>query len=245
MRRTRILILNSDPVTRRFIRSNLEAREYATFVAVNGSEASELLQTETLDLIVLDARTPNDGLELCQNLRDGSSVPIIMLSTRNDEVYKVKCFNAGADDYLTKPFGIEELIARIKAVLRRSDGSEAASPPVLFTNGSLKIQFAERRVTVNGQEVKLTPTEYLLLQELALNVDKVLTHDLLLNKVWGPEYRYEREYLRVFIGRLRRKLEPDPRKPRYLITVPWVGYKLAAGNGVEKPAPSFAANLSH
>ena len=172
-----------------------------------------------------------DGVEVCRRIREWSNIPIIILSARGDEKDKVKCLDLGADDYLTKPFGIAELMARIKTALRHSDASRAApAHPSTFTCGDLEINFAMRRVTVGGTEVALTPTEYSVLQHLAVNVDKVLTHNMLLQRVWGNEYSSEKEYLRVFIGRLRKKLEPNPKNPKYIQTVPGVGYHLAVAS---------------
>jgi two-component system KDP operon response regulator KdpE len=148
-----------------------------------------------------------------------------MLSARGEEGDKVKCLNMGADDYVTKPFSIEELIARMKAVLRRAEALKSAQMKAEVSIGKLNLNFAERRVTFDGREIKLTPTEYRLLQELVLNAGKVLTHSLLLGRVWGPEYAEEREYLHVFIGRLRKELGEDQEKPKYIITVPGIGYR--------------------
>jgi len=179
--------------------------------------------------VILDIMMPKvDGFEVCQRLREWSQIPIIMLSARGDEEDKVKCLDLGADDYITKPFGVEELLARVKAVFRRTQAVGATLTRPAFTSGDLTINFVERRVTIADREVKLTPTEYNLLQELVLNAGKVLTHTHLLSKVWGPEYRDEREYLHVFIRRLRNKLEPDPTNPSYIITVPGVGYQFKA-----------------
>jgi len=166
-----------------------------------------------------------DGFEVCRQLREWSQIPIIMLSARGDESDKVKCLELGADDYITKPFGASELIARVRAVLRRTEAARTIPTQPSFTSGDLKISFAQRQVIVADKEVKLTPTEYSLLQELVLNAGKVLTHTHLLNKVWGLEYRDERWYLHVFVRRLRVKLEPDPQNPRYIMTVPGVGYQ--------------------
>ena len=166
-----------------------------------------------------------DGVEVCRRVREWSRVPIIMLSARGDEKDKVKCLDLGADDYLTKPFGVAELMARVKTALRHSDAARAEPTPSTFRGGDLEVNFASRRVTMAGKEVKLTPTEYSLLQHLVVNANKVLTHSMLLQKVWGEEYSLEKEYLRVFVGRLRKRLEPDPQHPRYIITVPGVGYR--------------------
>ncbi len=181
---------------------------------------------ELPDLVILDIMMPKmDGFEVCRRLREWSQIPTIMLSARGDETDKVKCLDLGADDYLTKPFGTRELLARVRAVLRRTEATKTVSTPPLFTSGDLRISFAQRQVTVAGKEVKLTPTEYSLLQEFVLNAGKTLTHSYLLDRVWGPEYRDEREYLHVFVHRLRTKLEPDATNPKYIMTVPGVGYR--------------------
>ncbi len=226
MRRTRILIADDDPVILRFVKANLEARGYEALTALDGAEAVEVVERELPDLVILDIMMPKmDGFEVCRRLREWSKVPIIMLSARGEVTDKVTCLNLGADDYITKPFGVSELLARIQAVLRRTEAQQAQAPPPIFRSGSLEIDFAQRKVTVDGREVRLTPTEYNLLQELVINRGKVLTHTHLLNKVWGPEYGQEREYLRVFIQRLRNKIEANPKEPKYILTVPAVGYQ--------------------
>jgi two-component system KDP operon response regulator KdpE len=168
-----------------------------------------------------------DGIEVCRRIREWSDIPIIILSARGDENDKVKCLELGADDYLTKPFGIAELMARINTAFRHRGDAAVAPAQASFTCDGLEINFAKRRVTVNGREISLTPTEYSLLQQLAVNSDKVLTHTMLLQTVWGNEYSSEKEYLRVFVGRLRKKLEPNPKNPRYIQTIPGVGYHLS------------------
>ncbi len=229
MHRTRILIVDDDSAIRKFVRANLEARDYQTLLAVDGTEALQTVEMELPDLVILDIMMPRpDGFEVCRRLREWSQIPIIMLSARGDETDRVKCLNFGADDYLTKPFGVDELIARVRAVLRRTETAPATPAQPSFTCDNIEINFVERRVTVAGREVKLTPTEYKLLQELVLNANKVLTHSMLLGKVWGPEYGEERDYIRVFIGRLRKELEPNPENPRYIITIPGVGYQFRA-----------------
>jgi two-component system KDP operon response regulator KdpE len=226
MRRTRILIVDDDLAIRKFVRANLEARDYETLMAADGAEALQVMEKELPDLVLLDIMMPQmDGFEVCRRLRQWSQVPIIMLSARGDESDKVECLDLGADDYITKPFGIEELLARVRAVLRRTEKVRATPAQPSFTCGNLVINFAERQVSVNDREVRLTPTEYNLLQELALNANKVLTHSILLHKIWGPEYGLEKEYLRVFIGRLRKELESDPENPQYILTIPGVGYQ--------------------
>ena len=226
MVKTRILIVDDEISIIKFLRTNLESNGYRVFAAMDGAEAIQAIEMELPDLVILDIMMPKmDGFEVCRRLREWSQIPIIMLSARGDESDKVKCLDLGADDYITKPFGKDELIARIKAVIRRAKAIGAITTQSSFTTGDFEINFAQRSVTVAGEEIKLTPTEYNLLQELTLNAGKVLTHTHLLNKVWGMEYREEREYLRVFIRRLRAKLGRDPTAPQHIINVPAVGYK--------------------
>ena len=226
MKKTRILVVDDELSIIRFLRANLEATGFKVLTAMNGAEALHTLEMEVPDLIILDIMMPKmDGFEVCHRIREWSQIPIIMLSAKGDEGDKVKCLDIGADDYITKPFGASELIARVRAVHRRTEAAATIPTRPSFTSGDLQISFAQRRVTVASKEVKLTPTEYSLLQELVLNAGKVLTHTYLLNKVWGPEYREEREYLHVFARRLRAKLEPDPINPEYILTVHGVGYQ--------------------
>ena len=226
MKKTRILAVDDELVNVKLLRASLEARGYEVLAAMDGAEAIRIVEMEIPDLIILDILMPKmDGFEVCQRIREWSKIPIIMLSVLGRESDKVKCLELGADDYITKPFGIEELVARVKAVLRHAQAVGAMPTQPSFTAGNIHINFAKRQVTVAGNEVKLTPTEYALLQELVLNAGKVLTHAHLLNKVWGPEYREEKEYLHVFVRRLRAKLEPDPKNPRYITAVSGVGYQ--------------------
>jgi two-component system KDP operon response regulator KdpE len=226
MHRPRILIVDDELAIVKFLRANLEANGYETLAASDGAEALQKVEMELPDLIILDIMMPKiDGFEVCRRIREWSQIPIIMLSTRDDLMDKVKCLDLGADDYLSKPFGKEELIARVKAVLRRTEAAGIIPIQPSFSSGNLTINFAERQVTLADSEVRLTPTEYSLLQELVLNAGKVLTHAHLLSKVWGLEYREERQYLHVFVKRLRAKLEPDLAEPRYIMTVPGVGYQ--------------------
>ena len=228
MERKRVLVVDDDPAILRLLSTNLKARGYEVMTAADGEEALEAVQKDFIDLIVLDIMMPKvDGVQVCQRVREWSDIPIIILSARGDEHDKVKCLELGADDYLTKPFGIAELMARINTAFRHRGDATVAPAQSVFTCDGLEINFAKRRVTVKGREVTLTPTEYSLLQQLAVHSDKVLTHSMLLHNVWGSEYSSEKEYLRVFVGRLRRKLEPDPKKPRYIHTIPGVGYHLA------------------
>lgn len=229
MMKKHILVVDDDPAILRLLSTNFKARGYEVTTATNGEESLEALQQDFFDLIILDIMMPNvDGVEVCRRIREWSNIPIIMLSAKGDEKDKVKCLELGADDYMTKPFGIAELMARINTAFRHQGDPTVSPAQSSFTYGDLKINFAKRRVTVGGKEITLTPTEYSLLQHLAVNSDKILTHTMILQSVWGNEYSSEKEYLRVFIGRLRRKLEPDQKNPRYIQTIPGVGYHLAA-----------------
>ncbi len=222
----RILIVDDEVSILKFLRSNLEDRGYTAISATNGEEALHIIERELPDLIILDVMMPKmDGFEVCRQLREWSQIPIIMLSARGDEKDKVKCLDLGADDYIVKPFGANELMARVSAVLRRTRTTGISTTKSSITSGDLVINFAKRQVTRAGTEVKLTPTEYSLLQELAVNSGKVLTHTHLLKRVWGSEYQDEREYLHVFVRRLRSKLESDPNNPKYILTVSGVGYQ--------------------
>jgi two-component system KDP operon response regulator KdpE len=225
-RKTRILAVDDESNIRRLLKANLENKGYEVSTAMDGAEALEKVATELPDLMILDINMPKmGGFETCRQLRQWSQIPIIMLSARGDQTDKVTCLELGADDYITKPFGISELEARVKAVLRRTGTTSNIPNQPFFTSGDLQISFAERRVTMAGNEVRLTPTEYSLLQELVLNAGKALTHTYLLQKVWGPEYYSETEYLHVFIGRLRRKLHIDSADHEYILTLPGVGYQ--------------------
>ncbi len=224
MKKTRVMVVDDEPETTKYVAANLRARGYEVITAHDGREALKLFAETPVDLIILDIMMPGpDGFEVCRAIRQQSDVPIIMLSARGQERDIVRALNLGADDYLTKPFGVEEMLARVQAVLRRASRTSYAPRPPLRA-GDLEIDFGERRVTVRGQEVDLTPTEYDLLAHLALNAGRVLTHRTLLQSVWGPEYGDETEYLWVYIRRLRQKIEPDPQRPRYILTKPGVGY---------------------
>ncbi len=226
MKKTCILVVDDEVSIIRFVSARLRKEGYEIITASNGEEALLRAEEENPTLVLLDIMMPKmDGFEVCRRLREWSEVPIIMLSAKGEESDKVKCLDLGADDYVTKPFGGEELLARVRAVLRRAEVTGAVSDRPPFTSGDLKISFAQRQVTVAGREVKLTPTEFGLLQELTLNAGKVLTHTHLLQKVWGPEYRDEKEYLHEFVRRLRNKLEPDKDNPSYIVSVSGVGYQ--------------------
>lgn len=227
MNKLRILVVDDDSAILRLVTANLKARNFDVIACCDGDDALRVAEMEPLDLIILDIMMPKiDGVEVCRRIRSWSKIPIIMLSARGDESDKVKCLELGADDYVTKPFGIAELLARVATALRHAQSARVAATTPNFVSGDMEINFASRRVTVGGKEIKLTATEFTLLQELAVNAGKVLTHRLILQRVWGEEYHSENEYIRVFIGRLRRKIEPDPAHPRHLFTIPRVGYQL-------------------
>ena len=226
MAHTYILVVDDDEKILRFLRFNLSGEGWHIHTAGDGAEALRIVEKDPPDLVLLDMMLPKvDGFEVCRRLRQWSQVPIIGLSARGDTTDKVKCLNLGADDYITKPFGIDELIARVKAVLRRNKIDDSTPARSDFKSGNLKVDFITRRVTADGNEVKLTPTEYKLLRELVLGVGEALGYRYLLGKIWGPEYKTEREYLHVYIGHLRAKIEPDPKKHVYIISVPGVGYR--------------------
>ncbi len=226
MSKTRILVVDDEPGILRFLRLSFESKGYQVTTAVNGIEALQKAELEPPDIVILDISMPRmDGFETCNRLREWLQVPIIMLSARGDETDKVKCLDLGADDYITKPFGIGELLARVRAMLRRAKTSTVIPTQSLVTSGDLKVNFAQKQVSVAGRAIKLTPTEYNLLQELVINAGKTLSHSYLLNKVWGSEYKAEREYLHVFVNRLRAKLEDDAVESRYIVTLSGVGYQ--------------------
>ena len=218
-----ILIVDDEPQIRRVMRTTLSSHGYSIIEAKSGEEALSLIRTEHADLIVLDVNLPGiSGLDTCREIRASSDVPIIMLTVRNSERDKVQAFDAGADDYVVKPFGVEELMARIRAALRRAGPGDAIPA---FVSDDLLIDFEKRAVTVKGAPVKLTPKEFELLRQPVANAGKSQAHRRLLQAVWGPDYGDETEYLRVFINQLRKKIEPDPQHPRYIHTEPWIGYR--------------------
>ncbi len=221
-----ILVAEDEASLRDFISRNLQARGFGVLEAVNGLEALALWEQERPDLLILDIMMPRlDGLEVCRRVRVQSTVPIIVLTALDSESDRVLALDLGADDYLTKPFGVEELLARVRAVLRRSGWTSPAPTPGIHRYGPLEIDVAAHLVRRDGVAIHLTPTEFALLEQLVTHPNKLLSHQLLLQRVWGSEYRDEAEYLRVYMGRLRRKLERDPANPRYLQTEPGVGYR--------------------
>ena len=227
----RILLVDDDPQLARVLRTGLKTHGYDVRVAADGVSALETFGDWPPDLVVTDLAMPNmDGLELCRRLREISQLPIIILSVRGEEKTKVEALDAGADDYVTKPFGMEELLARVRAQLRRAQTPAAAEPPsAVLEEGDFRIDLEARGVSVRGHEVHLTPKEYDLLVYFLRHAGKVLTHHTLLGAVWGSNYTEQGEYLRVFVGQLRKKIEPDPSTPRYILTEPWVGYRFNPG----------------
>ena len=229
MNATTILVIDDEPQLRRAMKATLSSIGYTVVEAKTGEEALAVLDELRPDLILLDLNMPGiGGLETCRSIRERSDVPIIILSVRNNEVDKVHALDAGADDYVTKPFGIQELLARVRAAMRRGPAGDSST--AVIQAGDLEIDFAARLVTLNGLAVRLTPKEFDLLYFLASNANKPVPHRKLLQAVWGPDYGDEVEYLRVFINSLRKKIEPQPSKPRYLVTEPWVGYRFVLPN---------------
>jgi two-component system KDP operon response regulator KdpE len=222
-----ILVVDDEPQLRRAVKATLTDLGYSVIDAKTGEEALEMLRHETPDLVLLDLNMPGiGGLETCRAIRETSDVPIIVLSVRNTERDKVQVLDAGADDYVTKPFGIQELLARIRAAMRRVPASNDTNVRVVVSD-ELEIDFATRRITLNGHVERLTPKEFDLLKFLVDHANKPIAHRKLLQTVWGPDYGDEVEYLRVVVNQLRKKVEPVPSKPKYLLTEPWVGYRFA------------------
>ena len=220
---TTVLVVDDEPQIRRTLTANLEARDYEVLQAATGEDALRLVAEHHPDVVILDIGLPGmDGIEVVHGIRGWSEVPIIMLSVRRDERDKVEALDAGADDYLTKPFGMGELLARLRAALRR--GVPSAAEPVVDA-GSLHIDLAAKRVLRDGVDVHLTPTEWGMVEQLVRNAGKLITQRQLLQEVWGPEYSTETHYLRVYMAALRRKLEDDPSRPRHFLTEPGMGYR--------------------
>lgn len=226
-RKPRILVVDDEPQLTRVLRTGLSSHGYDVRVAADGLSALEAFSDWHPDLVVTDLAMPNmDGLELCRKLRAISTVPILVLSARGEERTKVEALDLGADDYVTKPFGIDELLARLRVALRRAQtASNAEVAPTVLQAGELSVDLETRLVTVRAREVRLTPKEFDLLLYFMRNVGKVLTHRALLAAVWGGDYLEQNEYLRVFVGQLRKKIETDSAAPRYIVTEPWVGYR--------------------
>ncbi len=223
----RILVVDDEPRYLRLVRFNLEAGGYHVVCAATGEEALAALAQRVPDLVILDIMLPGqDGFQVCARIREVSTVPIIMLTARGAEEDKVKGLRLGADDYVVKPFSAQELLARVEAVLRRTRVAEPSGRQASFILGDLRVDFMTQRVTVKDREVRLSPTEYRVLHYLASNAGRTVTQDDLLEKVWGLGYGGEHEVLRVTVWRLRQKLEDDSQHPRFIVTVPGVGYLL-------------------
>ncbi|MGA2368351.1 MAG: response regulator [Dehalococcoidia bacterium] len=220
----RVMVVDDEQAIRRFLRVALTSQGYQVFEASSGMEAMNTAANCRPDIIILDLGLPDiDGTDVTKLIRQVSKIPIIVLSVRGSENDKIAALDAGADDYLTKPFGVGELLARLRANLRRSTQPE---PELVFVNGDLTVDLEKRLVTVSGREVQLTPTEYDLLKMLITHAGKVLTHNQLLREVWGTGYEQEFHILHVNVSNLRRKVEPDPTRPQFIITEPGVGYRL-------------------
>lgn len=223
-----IIVIEDEAQIRRFLRTTLAAEGYRIIEAETGKQGLTEAATRKPDLIILDLGLPDmDGVEVMKSLRAWSSVPVIILSARSQESDKVSALDAGADDYLVKPFGVDELLARIRVALRHVSSTAQGEEEGIFTVDELKVDMIHRKVTVSGTEVHLTQTEYRLLTVLVKHAGKVLTHHLLLKEVWGPNYVERAHYLRIYMGNLRHKLEKEPARPRFLLTEVGVGYRLA------------------
>jgi len=221
-----ILVVDDEPRMTRFIRMNLELEGYRVIEAHDGVDALEKARTELPDLIILDVMMPElDGFETLEMLREVSNVPVIMLTVRSDEDDKVRGLELGADDYMTKPFGARELVSRVKAVLRRTQGPATPGEAIIQIDDRLSVDYNRQEVIVEGERIRLRPTEFRMLYHLIENAGWVVPHETLLAKVWGYEYREEIQYLRLYVTYLRKKIEPDPSNPRYILTERGIGYR--------------------
>lgn len=222
-----IVVIEDDPAIRLFLRTGLSAHSFKVFEADRGQQGIIEAGVRKPDLIILDLGLPDmDGVEVIKNIREWSAMPIIILSARSSEQHKIDALDAGADDYLTKPFGLGELLARIRVALRHSVSGPAQEESGVFVTGELKVDLLKRQVFVGDNEVHLTPIQYRLLSLLIKNAGKVLTHQYILKEVWGPSYKDNSHYLRIYMSQLRQKLEIDPTQPQYLLTDSGVGYRL-------------------
>jgi two-component system, OmpR family, KDP operon response regulator KdpE len=225
-----ILVVDDEPQITRVLKTTLSSQGYGIRTAADGKQALQEMKSWTPDLVITDLRMPNmDGLQLCRAIRAESRVPIIVLSVKGEETIKVEALDAGADDYITKPFNVNELLARIRAALRRAMVSLEPETSVIEV-GDFRVDIPARKVEVKEKEVHLTPKEFDLLVYLARHPGKVITHHALLTAVWGSNSAQQPEYLRVFVGHLRKKLEPEEGTPRYIVTEPWVGYRFEPGD---------------
>ena len=223
----RILAIDDEPSIRRSLQVHLEGKGYVVLMAPNGEEAMKTFGQQAPDVVIADLVLPGmDGIELTRQIRQTSTVPIIVLSAIGEERKKIEALECGADDYVTKPFNMDELVARVRALLRRAANSQETEP--IWRRGDLSVNFERRQVMVNGESVKLTPKEYDLLKFLIQNAGKVLTHRMMLSEVWGPAHEEEAQYLRVFVSQLRKKLKEDPTRPQYIQTDPGVGYRFSS-----------------
>lgn len=222
-----ILLVEDEPQMRRFLRITLQSQGYRLVESETASDGMTQAATRNPDVVLLDLGLPDlDGLEVTKRLREWTATPIIVISAREQEQDKVKALDAGADDYLTKPFSAGELMARIRVALRHTAGRDAGREDPVFALDNLRVDLAKRQVFVDGNEVHLTPIEYKLLSVLVRHAGKVITHSLLLKEVWGPAHTNEVQYLRVYMTQLRHKLEADPAQPRFLVNEPGIGYRL-------------------
>ena len=225
----KILLIEDEAEIRRFLRVSLVGHDFRLVEAATGKEGVQRAADEQPELVILDLGLPDiDGMEVIRQVRGWSQVPIVILSARGQEQEKVQALDAGADDYLTKPFSVSELLARIRVALRHAVQASGAAPDAIFELDGLRVDLARRQVFVGGQEIHLTPIEYRLLTTMVKYAGRVVTHRQVLREVWGPDCIYETHYLRVYMAQLRRKLEADPARPRFLLTEPGVGYRLAA-----------------
>ncbi|MEZ4641598.1 MAG: response regulator transcription factor [Chloroflexota bacterium] len=225
MQKIKVLVVDDEQPLRDFVGRNLQKRGFEVYTAANGMEAVAVFQANALDLVIMDLMMPHmDGIEAIGHIRRASMVPIIVLSALEEEHHKVDALNQGADDYLTKPFGVDELLARINAVVRRAKWNKASQPSSLLSHADIVVDRERHLVTIRGNPLELTPTEFNLLVYLMENPGRVLSHENILRAIWGAEYRQEAEYLRVYIGRLRQKIEENPSQPRYLLTERGIGY---------------------
>ena len=222
-----IVVIEDDPAIRRFLRTGLTAQSFKVFEASHGRQGIIEAGVRKPDLIILDLGLPDmDGVDVIKSIRQWSAMPIIILSARSSEQHKIDALDAGANDYLTKPFGLGELLARIRVAMRHSISSLAQDQHGIFSTGELKVDLLKRQIFVGNKEVHLTPIQYRLLSVLIKNAGKVLTHQYLLKEVWGPSYRDNSHYLRIYMSQLRQKLEADSTQPHYLLTESGVGYRL-------------------
>jgi two-component system KDP operon response regulator KdpE len=225
VRRSRVLVVEDEDAIRKFVTSVLRSAGYEVMSAPDGEHGLAIAEDEPLDLVVLDLMMPGmDGMQVCQRLREEQDISIIVLSAKGEETDKVEALNAGADDYLTKPFGVPELLARVQAVLRRSQRRGSANDNLPLVRGTFELDPEFRQLSLAGRQVRLTRTEFDLLHYLVEHSGKAVPHTTLLSEVWGPEYRTQTEYLHVYVRRLRHKIEEDPTNPHHIVTLPGLGY---------------------